>query len=73
MNWTSYRRPDGSIDLAAAFVTIAPPAMTEAELGLLDDYFATIDQMHPIHSRQVAIVALTTARSLVLLRRGATH
>lgn len=60
VDWSKHRRPNGSINLVAAFREgengALPPAIRVRAEGLLE----LVENMQPIESRQVAAVAIAT-------------
>ncbi len=69
IRWQHYRRPDGSIDLARclddcddAFKKLSGPSKDVAFA-----YIASIENIHPIVSRQAATIAIITAASVAAI------
>ena len=65
MNWELFRRPNGTLNLKAAYTHVYPKTKKGKNYVRMCRYFERIQELQPIKSRQVAAMAISTAKEII--------
>lgn len=66
MEWECFRRSDKSIDLVSAWRSCVVKEITPQQEEFVTYFLLSIEERHPIRSRQVAALALAQANMIAI-------